>query len=210
MSRVVVFSLGWGCEERIASNQMAALGGADVEWLYDWRQMPSAAAAEALRERVGRYEERYLVAWSFGVWAAEQVLRGVDFTRAVAVNGTPLPADERFGVGARRLSLTLRGLPARGMDEFLSRAYGDSYQPLLPLLNPRGTDENIRELRMLIDESQKPYEPSLRWDAAVVGSGDLIFPPENMAAYWGERAKTLPLPHYPFEDPGFTAHHLGL
>jgi biotin synthesis protein BioG len=208
-NKVVVFALGWGCDQRMAENQMSALSGADILWLYDWRQQLTGAQARATRDRVAAYKERYLVAWSFGVWAAERLFAGMEFTRTAALNGTPLPGHDKLGIGSKRLRVTLRGLQGRGMEEFSRRAYGECYPRMLPALDPRGVGANVQELRTLIEESEKPFTPSLRWDVAVVGSGDEIFPPQNMAAYWGGRAKTLPLPHFPFEDPGLSASLLG-
>lgn len=171
--------------------------------------MPAPEEAAALRALVSGYGERRLIAWSFGVWAAERIFAGVRFTRAVALNGTPRPAHDRYGMGARRLALTLRGLPAQGMEGFLRRAYQGAYERLLPLLAPRSLSENIAELETLVRESAIPYTPSLTWDAAAVGDDDRIFPPENMAAYWGERAKIVPLPHYPFENAALIGAILG-
>lgn len=205
---IAVFALGWACDYRIVEH-VEFPAGCDALYLYDWRAMPSSEEVEALRREVAGYETRYLIAWSFGVWAAERLFEGMSFTRAVALNGTPLPADDRRGMGARRLALTLRGLPAQSMEGFLRRAYGEAYERLLPILTPRNPDSTIAELAMLIAESSKPYTPSLVWDVAVVGSADVIFPPENMAAYWGAKAKIVSLPHYPFENAALIGAILG-
>ncbi len=187
---IVVFVLGWASGPE-AVGHLHLPGGYDVLTLYDWRTMPCGATLAGLRREVAGYADRRLAAWSFGVWAAEQLFAGMEFTRAVAFNGTPLPADDALGMGLRRLKLTLRGLPAGRMDDFLRRA---SCPP-----GPRSLQDNIAELETLTRLSAEPYTPSLAWDMAVAGSGDLIFPPENMARYWGDKAKNVPLPHYPFE-----------
>lgn len=203
---IAVFALGWACGPAIVqetAEELRRAFGQDMEiiFLYDWRNIPSANEAAALKAKVESYANRYLIAWSFGVWAAEQIFTGIKFTRAIALNGTPLPADENMGIGVKRLKITLRGFAVRGTEEFDRRAYGNQYDKVSAHINPRSVEENISELQHLIEESEKPYEPSLHWDAATAGSGDQIFPPENMARYWGDKAKILPLPHYPFEDP---------
>lgn len=208
-SKLVVFALGWGCDQKVAADQIDALGDVDIMFLCDWRQTLTPDNIEHIRDVVALYHERYLIAWSFGVWAAERFFVGMDFTRAVAVNGTPLPTDESSGIGLRRLNVTLRGMRHHGLHEFSLKAYGEHYHMVSPVLNPRSEEEDERELAFLIAESEKPYAPTLRWDDAITGSNDAIFPPQNMTAYWGKRSKTLPLPHFPFADPGFSAEVLG-
>lgn len=184
MRELAVFCLGWGCD-RQATRPLAERLGMEALYLYDWRTMPAPPDLSG-------YEKTYLIAWSFGVWAAEQLFPQKEFTRAIALNGTPLPADERLGIGLKRLQITLRGIRVAGREEFDRRAYGK----IIP--HPRSIEADIAELEALIERSAQPYTPTIRWDTAIVGSDDAIFPPENQRAYWGERAKVLPLPHYPF------------
>lgn len=187
MRELALFCLGWGCDEQ-AAQPLARRLGMKAIYLYDWRTMPTPPSLEG-------YDKVYLIAWSFGVWAAEQLLSDVPFTRAIALNGTPLPCDEQLGIGLKRLKVTLRGIQSGGREEFDRRTYGQV------VMHPRPIEADIAELETLIEAAQRPYTPSIKWDTAIVGSRDTIFPPQNMLAYWGERAKVLPLPHYPFDEP---------
>jgi biotin synthesis protein BioG len=147
----------------------------------------------------GDYEHKYLFAWSFGVWAAERLFAGVEFEKAVALCGSPLPADDRHGLGLRRMKLTLRSIEG-GMEEFYRRSMGEAYsrfEPLLPVRDPKACAD---ELSALIEASAQPYTPAIRWDAAIVGERDVIFPQANLLNYWGSRAEIRPLPHYPFAE----------
>ncbi len=191
---VMVFALGWGCDRKVVEHLAPLWEGYDTMWLCDWPNI-DAQAARAEAEKYGR---RRLAAWSFGVWGAERIFAGMEFERAVAFGGTPLPCDARLGIGEKKLRLTIRGLQAQGAGEFYRRAYGDRYAELLPMLGPRGLKADIAELEWLCLHSAQPYTPSIAWDAAVIGSLDQIFPPSGMMAYWGDKAVTLPLPHYPF------------
>lgn len=198
---LVIFALGWAADHRIVEH--LPLDGHDVLCLYDYTEMEPMA-----REEAAPYRRRTLCAWSFGVWAAERLLSEVDFTRAVALNGTPLPVDENFGIPLRVLDVTLRGLQKSGMELFDRRAYCRWYEDLAPHLSPRGLDANLRELQVLRTLSAENFIPTIRWDAAIVGTEDQIFPPENMARYWGSRTQSLPLPHYPFGDVDLILHHI--
>lgn len=191
--------LGWAADYRVVEH--IDLPGFDVMYLYD---LTAQSGVQYEAPDMGGYEERYLFAWSFGVWAAERMFAGEKFTRAVAFNGTPLPVDAQYGIEPRRLDITIRGLAAGGMEAFERRAYGDEYERLKGVLSPRPLEYNIAELTSLRDASLVPYTPSIAWDKAVVGECDVIFPPANMIRYWQEKAEieteVLPLPHYPFAD----------
>ena len=191
---VVVIVLGWACAPRCVEHIRPE--GCDVVCLYDFR---GGAVDPGLS--LDGYSRRYLLAWSFGVWVAEQLFAGVAWTRAVALCGSPLPVDARWGIDPKRLNVTLRGIRKYGIGEFNRRMYGErEYERLKPWLPFRDAEANECELIDLSTASLEPYTPSLRWDRAVVGSDDVIFPVENLVAYWGERAEVLPLPHYPFGD----------
>lgn len=199
MSELAIICLGWGGDPRVAA-PLAERLDMEVLYLHDWRTMP------ALPD-LSKYNNIYLIAWSFGVWAAEQIFAKTttEFTRAIALNGTPLPCDERLGIGLKRLKITLQGLQSRGLEEFQRRAYGEYYEELRPVLSERKLQDDIDELSALIARSLRPHTPSIKWDTAVVGSQDTIFPPANQLAYWENRAETrvkiVSLPHYPFALP---------
>ncbi len=203
---LLLFVLGWASDHRVVEHILPA--GYDVCCLYDFRELTPWTECDGFE----RYAHRYLFAWSFGVWVAEQLFgqggnrvscpgsEPLVFDRAVALNGTPLPVDARYGIDPRRMAVTIRGLAAGGPDAFNRRAYGAWYNRLHDVLSPRPEHANIDELVYLFQAAQNPYVPSLQWDKGVVGCEDVIFPPENMAAYWGARAEIVSLPHYPFGD----------
>ena len=219
---LIIFVLGWAADHRVVEH--IAPEGYDVACLYDYRDFtPGTVSDPAFPLNLGSvaavldeisgvsYADRYLFAWSFGVWAAERIFgnSGIAFTGIAAFNGTPFPVNERFGIEPRRMAITLRGLKEGGMDVFNRRAYGSTYEKYSAVLSPRTTEENAAELETLVESSVLEYMPSLSWSEAVVGGGDLIFPPENMLRYWGPRAKSLPLPHYPFDDGRIIEKYLG-
>jgi hypothetical protein len=228
--RLVVFMLGWAADHRIVEH--IAPEGYDILAVYDYGD--GLAGAAGLRAAVERYPHRWLFAWSFGVWAAERVFGGardgaaagtreahgtdeaagwrdieaVAFDRAVALGGTPFPVHDIYGIEPRRMAVTIRGLRSGGMEAFDRRTYGEHFDRLRGVLSPRPLERNIAELELLARLVEEPYDPAIQWDKAVVGSGDLIFMPENMFRFWGSRAEELPLPHYPFADPGIITREL--
>ena len=74
---------------------------------------------------------------------------------------------------------------------------------------PRPLEKNIAELEYLASASVEEYTPSIGWGKGIIGSADLIFPPENMVRFWGSRSEILPLPHYPLADGGLIEKEIG-
>lgn len=232
---LVLFILGWAADHRVVEHIRPA--GCDILVVYDYSEGidersidgslgsvfdngggNSMAAVDMrdnfvhssqLRNIVGAYRQTWLFAWSFGVWVAEQLLAGAELTRAVALNGTPHPVDGLYGIEPRRMAVTIRGLRAGGMEAFNRRAYGEHFEHLKPVLLSRPLDRNVAELEYLALASAVDYTPSVKWSKAVIGSGDQIFPPENMTRFWGSRAEILPLPHYPFADGELIEKEIG-
>lgn len=184
-----------------------------------------------LRTTLTAYSNTCLFAWSFGVMMAERIfgedraysgvagelgkeVAGHRFTHAVAINGTPRPVDEHFGIEPRRMAATLRGLARGGMDAFERKTYAEHYGRLRTqtastesrgTISPRSLEDNIHELNVLCELAEQEREHTIKWDEAVVGTRDEIFLPQNQLSFWGSLAKELPLPHYPFGDAHFFA-----
>lgn len=202
---LVLFVLGWAADHRIVEHIRPE--GCDVLAVYDYSE--GIGGNGCLQSIFAKYSRIHLFAWSFGVWVAERLFEGVSFHTAVALNGTPFPVDERYGIEPRRMAVTIRGIKAGGMEPFNRRAYGEHFDKLESLLAPRPLEKNIAELEYLATASVVEYTPSIQWGKAVVGSGDLIFPPENMVRFWGSRSEILPLPHYPLADGGLIEKEIG-
>ena len=75
---LIVVALGWASEPRLVQN--IPTEEHEVLVLYDYRTLEPLAAADT-----APYGQITLLAWSFGVWVAEQVCRDIPFRRAVAL-----------------------------------------------------------------------------------------------------------------------------
>lgn len=198
--------LGWASDHIILDNALPE--GYDAVCIYDYRDIGRYTDGDAdidafLFEndiRPESYGESYLIAWSFGVWAAEVLFRDTEFDKAIAFNGTPFPVHDSYGIPPRIMDVTIRGLARGGLDMFNRKTYGEYYPVYSDVLCPRETEEYISELQILGICAQKPYTPAIKWDKAVIGTEDKIFPVENMMRYWNGVAELLPLYHFPFTD----------
>ena len=200
--KLIIFVMGWGSEPGLVTH--IAPEGYDRLIVYDYRTI------EPLQDnRLPGYDKIYLFAWSFGVWVAEQIASDIPLTKAVACGGTPLPVDDRYGMPRRPFVLTMRSIRSAGTDEFCRRTYGESYSKVITIPPSRSLDEMAAELEHLYEESAKTYRPHIKWDKAIIGSLDTIFPTENQVAYWGDTGTIVEeMPHYPFADPATVTDEL--
>ena len=99
-SQVIVIFGGWG----IGSDVFAHLKTtADILYISDYRDL------EASLPSLDPYQSRVLVAWSFGVasYCYWQKNHGDVFDRKIAINGSMIPIDRRFGIPPRAMQATI-------------------------------------------------------------------------------------------------------
>lgn len=196
---LIIFALGWSCDAQAVERIRPA--GYDILCIFDYRTLYPVAESET-----EAYRRVYLFAWSFGVRVSESVFRKISFYKTVALNGTPYPVHNRFGIPVRPFLLTLRSIRTAGTEAFERRTYG-KYYPIAAAWPPsRSLEDKARELEALHELSQVEADEPFTWDEALVGSKDLIFPPDNQLACWKERypdtriTTAEGMPHYPFSE----------
>ncbi len=201
---LVLFMLGWAATPNAVCH--LPLAGCDVLACYDYRSMEPLAAAD-----FSPYRRIWLFAWSFGVWASEQCCRELPLHRAVALNGTPFPTDERYGMRLRAVLRSMRAMAhTGGTNPFNDGSQGGvRYMPGGPFPD-RSIEEKIDELNHLAELSRADSAAQLHWDAAFIADRDEIFPPANMRSYWGTVGLGTEFSgfHYPFADPGIVLGQL--
>jgi len=196
---LVVLYGGWGTDE----NVFTPLCNDDFDFILFYNY--SAEEALVLPE-TKTYKSITLIGWSLGVWAAEYLSpkTGINPDITIAVNGTPIPADDQYGIPLNVFEGTLNNITEGNMDKFYLRMFGDkkTYQ----LNNDRIPHRTVKslhdELRWLYNRIMEQKEPGFRWDYAVTSEIDRIFPVKNLNCYWekvtGTKHIILPLPHYIF------------
>ena len=183
------------------------------------------------------YEEMRVVAWSMGVWAASVVLprwaaaapsevrtlpRWVD---SVAINGTPMPVDDRYGIPEAIFRGTLEGLDVRHLEKFYRRMCVTRESLSFFLAHrPQRTVNELRDELQAIGEAAwrspqvqemvaAPCSPQVReteaafdWRRSLVGSRDLIFPSDSQQAAWEQlrQGRSCPVVEV-IDEPHYTA-----
>lgn len=90
-----------------------------------------------------------------------------------------------------------------GLDKFNERMVGDYKDQFIPAL--RQFPDQIDELKALAGHFAELEIVPHKWDVAIVGGQDTIFPSENMLCYWesvGVPVVKTNMAHYPFTSEG--------
>lgn len=203
-SRLFVFFAGWGADEHLFNYPVAE--GYDYLLCFDYRTLDFDYSL------LEGYQSIHLAAWSMGVWAASCIFSGRDYPweSLVAINGTPCPVHDCYGIPEAVFSGTLLHFSAQTLVRFRRRMCGSPEEVKFFLAhNPyRSLEELHEELASLYREVRKKEASLLPWSRAIVGTRDKIFPAVNQQNYWeGKTAVTLvDMEHYSDE---FFASYVG-
>jgi len=200
-SQLVVFFGGWGNDE----NMFVPLCTDDFDFIMFYNY--SADEALVLPE-TKTYDKITLIGWSLGVWAAEYLTSktGIKPDLSIAVNGTPLPADDKFGIPINIIEGTLNNITEENIEKFYLRVFGDKQTYLKNTERvPKRTLKSLHdELRWMYNRIMEQKEPGFKWTYAVTSEKDRIFPAKNLKSYWENEKDTrhiiLPMPHYLFHN----------
>ena len=206
-NRLLLFFAGWGMDE----TPFLALrrSGYDIAVVFDYTGFDPDASAARIREFIAPYAETVVIAWSFGVRVAQEILSllnqcPTNITRTVAVNGSPMHVNDSLGIPEIIFNGTLAGLSETSLRKFYRRMFATSGEfAEFESRRPRRPFESLRgELVTFSRLSPLMPDPGI-WNLALVSSADRIFPPANLLAAWsGVEMKVLEdSPHCPdFND----------
>lgn len=191
---LLLFFAGWGMDAR----PFAELDhiGCDCCVCYDYTDLDFDTVP------LLGYQSIEVYAWSFGVWAASVVLTATDLPirHATAVNGTPCGIDSQRGIDPEIFQATLEHLDPTSLNKFYRRMCNDreTLNRFLDRLPAREITDLRTELEAIGTGIAGLPAPSFRWNRAIVGSKDRIFPPENQLKAWEEicPVTTVDAAHY--------------
>ena len=171
-NQLVVLYGGWGTDE----NVFTPLCNDEFDFILFYNY--SADEALVLPE-MKTYEKITLIGWSLGVWAAEYLSpkTGIKPDITIAVNGTPVPADDMYGIPLNVFEGTLNNITEENIDKFYFRMFGDkrSYQSNINRIPHRTLKSLHDELRWLYNRIMEQKESGFRWDYAVTSEIDRVF-----------------------------------
>lgn len=192
--KLIVFFAGWSFDyhpfETIPAKDY------DVLIFYDYSDLTIPC-------EIPKYEETILISWSMGVYTAYLLKDKLpDFTSKIAVNGTPYPIDNDFGIPERTFDLTLKYAESGLQGKFYENVFSDKELLEKYLENPvkRTIQNRVNELQSLNEliRSQNITYNGNFYNKAIIGDNDKIIPTKNQIKMWGNSAKIINSGHFPF------------
>ncbi len=203
---LLLFFNGWGMDRRIADyllrESLSEGFFADLLLFHDYRTLEPEP--DVMRE-ASRYSRITIVAWSFGVWVAQHTeLPPID--RAIAINGTLYPVNEKRGISPQIFQATLATWSEKNRSRFNRRMCGtDDVLALFSGMSPDRTaadqqEELARLQEHLLTQPGATGSSAWRYDHAIIGGRDLVFPAEQQYQAWKGLPQTViaDMPHFPF------------
>lgn len=209
-NQLLVVYGGWGSDENIYVPM--------VDDDYDFILFYNYSADEPLiLPEMKTYQKVTLVGFSLGVFAASYLSpkSGITPDITIAINGTPFPVDEKYGIHRNVFEGTLNNITDETIGKFYLRMYGDkkTFNAVKNIL-PRRTLKSLHdELRWLYNRIMEADGTGFKWNYAITSENDRVFPSESQKSYWSNVQETekivLPLPHYFFHKWGNFSGFLG-
>ncbi len=198
--KLLIFFTGWSFDDKpfdfLDSREF------DVIMFYDYNDLSLPNVFEG-------YEEYYLVSWSMGVYTAFLNKDCLPKTKLkIAINGTPYPVHNDYGIPEKLFLLTLKHAKTGLEGKFYQNIFFKREEYEKYLLNPvrRSVENRENELKSLyenIRQNDLSYEKF--YDLALVSKYDKIIPTQNQINFWRDNARYITLesghfPYYNFKD----------
>ena len=185
---IILFFAGWGMD---ATPFRAFTDlGKDCMIVYDYSDFKADFD-------ISGYSGYYVVAWSFGVYAAAYWLatQKKKPLKAIAINGTLSPIDDECGIPCKIFDATLNGLSEKSLLKFIRRMCGNDISYNWFMENrPARTIYSLRnELITMKKISSQHPQVFEKWDVAYISEKDYIFPTDNQKKAWSGKSKHIVL-----------------
>lgn len=211
--RLILFFGGWGSGPELF-RPYPVPADCDFMLCYDYKSLDFDA------EILSGYSSIKLIAWSLGVWVASKVVPGYEglvgkIGECIAVGGTELPVDDRYGIPHIVFEGTLASMSDITLKKFRRRMCGKGLDKFLSLVPGRSAEELTEELSALYDAIKRRSHLSdartgateatektgtssaLHWTSAYCGENDCIFPYANLECFWKGRLSEADFHHPP-------------
>lgn len=195
---------GWGMDCRIGDHllgkSLSEKFTMDLLLCYDYRNLELGSM---VMEEISHYNHITVVAWSFGVWAAQQTTLP-PVTAALAINGTLSPIDAKKGIRPDVFQATLSTWSEENRQRFNRRmcGTGEALELFTSMMPDRSAVDQQEELARLQAHVQSAGTTTAAWsyNHAIIGGRDLVFPAQQQSAAWQGVPQTLiaDMPHFPF------------
>ena len=191
--KLIIFFAGWSFDHK--PFEFLACENFDVLSVYDYSIIDEFISLKD-------YKEKYLIAWSMGVFTAYEFRNKLpEFDKKIAINGTPYPVDDEYGIPIKPFLLTLKHAKIGLEGKFYQNLFETQEEYDRYIQNPveRTIDNRAEELKNLynrIKNTSKDYESY--YDLAIISSNDKIIPTKNQINFWKSKTKIIKSGHFPY------------
>ena len=192
---LIIFFCGWSFDYK--PFERLNYGTSDILVIYDYSDIN-------LRDLKLEYKTCQLITWSMGVYIAYLLKDKLPkFDKKIAINGTPYPINDEWGIPIKTFDLTLKyvdtGLQGKFQKNLFKR--NEDYEKYLKNPVERTIENQKSELVALNDFIKgRNCEYDNFYDCAIISDTDKIIPTRNQLSFWQDKAKTVILNsgHFPF------------
>ena len=169
--KLIIFFNGWGMDEFIISHLDRK--GFDLLVFYDYTDL------DVDFPPLDNYQEKYIIGWSMGVMISTLFYNCFgNINKYIAINGTPKPIDDKYGIPERVYKLTLKSFNENTCRKFIEKMF-DTKPPIEKFSN-RTLESQKEELENLMGIEGK----YISFDKVFVSENDNIIPTKNQLNYW--------------------------
>ena len=193
---LIVFFAGWSFD--FIPFKFLDCDKYDIFCVYDYNEISN------LPDFSG-YKIKHLIAWSMGVYTAYQIRENfTDFNKKIAINGTPFPVDDEYGIPLKPFLLTLRHAKIGLEGKFYQNIFDKPEEYSRYEKNPvkRSIENRVDELNSLYKRiKETPKEYTEFYNNALISTYDKIIPTKNQIKFWQDYNvlfKTLESGHFPY------------
>ena len=183
---IILFFAGWGMDA--TPFQTFSELGKDCMVVYDYSDFNADFD-------ISGYSGYYVVAWSFGVYAAAHWMMSQKNKplKAIAINGTISPIDDDYGIPCKIFDATLNTLSEESLKKFIRRMCGNNINHNWFMENrPARTIDSLRNELIAMKEISSQHPPVFdKWDVAYISEKDYIFPTDNQTRAWNNISKHI-------------------
>lgn len=194
--KLIIFFAGWSFDEQ--PFKFLACDNYDVLIMYDYISLDCEI------EDFSQYGEINLIAWSMGVFAAYLLKDNLPkFNKKIAINGTPLPVDDKYGIPTKPFLLTLRHAKTGLEGKFYQNIFDkpEEFEKYTKTPVTRSIENRENELKSLYTQIKNTTINYVHfYDKAYISKFDKIIPTKNQINFWQNNAKIeiLESGHFPY------------
>lgn len=193
--KLIIFFAGWSFDYK--PFEFLFCGDFDILMFYDYNNLDNFEVPES-------YEEINIIGWSMGVFIAYLLKdRMPKLNQVVAINGTPFPVDDNYGIPQKPFLLTLKHAKTGLEGKFYQNIFNttEEFETYKKSSVQRSIENRVDELNNLykkIKATNFSYEPF--YTKAIISNFDKIIPAKNQINFWKDKVSTqiIDSGHFPY------------